>query len=343
MRNLAALTALAVLSLAACGGSPSSPEQRSRDAMPSSDTVKVGAPPASTADQGGPTRAGALTVAVPGATESTAGDHSTYYDLTRGMAGSVNGGVLWTLTLIAQVTLQPPTSCSGDDCTWGPGSGALDPIDWKLEVRYDATGDQYAYTLSGRAKAGGDGAFHAVVSGTAKPSALPHRGTGTFTVDFDQGRLLNPSDSNVGKLVVTYSNATPGKAHVGATFLGVKDDSHLGVRLNAAYAFDEDASGGGSLDVAFRNLTTLDTTALHSRWLATGAGRGDVQVHLTSGALTFDATVTECWASAAGAAGQAAFSVTWFHTSDAAHLGADSGAQAACAFQDASPSQLTAP
>ena len=334
--SLAPLAAAALATLAACGGTSQSLEQRSRDAMPRKDSVAV-ATPKSSANAfraGGGDTGSSFTQ---DQQDSTVGEVSGSYQLTVNLAGSINGAVIWTLGLIESITDLPPTSCTTDTCTWGPGSGALDPADWKLEVKHDATADTFAYALSGRAKAGGDGQFHAVVSGVAKPTGTPHRGSGSFVVDFDAGKAINPLSTDQGKLEVDYSNAVAGLGHIDAQFLSVKDDSHPGQKDNAAYGFDEDAAGGGSLQIAVRNLTSLDTIAIHSRWKASGAGRGDEAVHINGANASFyEATLSECW-------GKPPFLVSYYHTTDAAHLGADSGNAADCAFADVSAATKTAP
>ncbi len=335
LNSLFATAALACAALcAACGGDPLSLEQRSRAALPTKDTVAVSNPNSAAKALRASTGAGAFTE---GEQDSTAGDASSWYKTTYAMGTSVNGAVIWTLGLIKAVTDLPPTTCTTDTCTWGPGSGALDPADWEVVVRYDAAKDEYGYALLGRAKSGGDGQFHAVVEGVAKPSLLPHRGSGTFQVDFDAGKLINPSSTDQGKLQVNYSNATPSQGHIDALFLGVRDGDHPDQKLNAAYGFDEDTSGGGSLEIAFRNLTSADTVALHSRWKATGAGRSDVGVliHGNAGA-TFTASLSECW-------GAPPFKVTYFTSTDPHDLGPDSGNAADCAFADAKPASKTAP
>jgi hypothetical protein len=333
---LLALSALTLAATCAACGGDTSLEARSRAALPTKDTVSVANPQTSAQAL----RAGGSTSAfTTDQQDSTVGDASSWYTTTYHMGTSVNGAVVWTLTLIKTVTDLPPTTCAIDTCTWGPGSGALDPADWKVVVTYDAEKDQYGYSLLGRAKAGGDGQFHSVVAGLAKPSALPHRGSGSFQVDFDASKLLGSKSTDEGQLQVNYSNAVPSQGHIDALFLGVKDGDpkHEGQKLNAAYGYDEDVSGGGSLEIAFRNLTSSDKVALHSRWKATGAGRADVNVFIHGDAgATFSAGLSECW-------GAPPFKVTWFTSTDPKDLGPDSGNAADCAFSDVKPASRTAP
>jgi hypothetical protein len=62
--------------------------------------------------------------------------------------------------------------------------------------------------------------------------------------------------------------------------------------MNAAYAFEEGASGG-ELQVAFENLDTTAVVSLRTRWSASGQGRSDVRYTAAGGGSL---TASECWA-----------------------------------------------
>ena len=334
--SVAALSAASALVVAACGGSSNSAasgsmDARTRDAMPSSSTVAM-APPSSSSS--------AHREVSP---DSSVGDSSVFLADTVQLGVSVNTGVIWTLGLLKSITDLTPNSCTDTACTWGPGALALDPVSWKFEVSYDAGSGAYDYTLSGQAKSGGDGQFHSVVTGTATPTGVAHRGTGNFTVDLDESHALNPNKSDVGKLQVSYSNATAGTASINATFLGTADSTHAGQTDNALYTYAEDGIGGGSLQAAARNLTSGNLLSIDSRWVASGAGRADVGVTIKDGTgSAFTATESECWASSTSTT-PAPYHVVYFSSSDAANLGADSGSAANCAFATAQPTSLNAP
>lgn len=323
MKRLLAFSSL--LALAACGGSQSLAD-RSRDALPSKDTVAVGTPGAKASAARGPFSVESQ--------DSKVGDGSVWALTTAALATVVNGSVVWTLALVERVVEFPPSACTANSCTWGPFSGALDPVRWKLVVSHDESTDTYSWSLSGERKAGPAG-FTTVVQGTAKPSGLPHRGSGHFTVDFDAGRLLDPASNDIGTLDVTYSNATPGAASLDVTFLGVKDDDHAGQKLNIVYGFREQQLGG-DLEIAWRNLTSNDRLSLHSRWQGTGAGRSDLAVQVTGGTGNYQASASECWRGGD-------FKVVYFTTNDPAHLGAPDGTESSCAFTPAAPATKQAP
>ncbi|MBS2025477.1 MAG: hypothetical protein JST92_24015 [Deltaproteobacteria bacterium] len=324
-----ALSMLAAVSLA-CGGSSNvsgDPATRSRNALPSQDSVAIGSPKSTS---------GSLKNPNGGAQDSTVGDASVWAATTATLAFDVNGSVIWALSLVKAISDLPPTSCTDTGCVWGPGSSALDTANYKLTVNFDASTGVYTWALSGESKANPGSGFTAVLSGTAQPSAIPHRGTGHFTIDNDAARALNPNNTDIGRLEIDYDNTTAGAGSIDVSFLGVKDNDHPGQTLNILYAYEEQ-QGGGDLDVATHNTTSGDRLAIHSRWLATGSGRADVKVSIAGGAgSAYTATGSECWAAAT-------FKVTYFATDDNAHLGADSGVETNCSFAAAAFSNTQAP
>jgi hypothetical protein len=306
------------VAVAACG--PASLEQKMRDALPRK--VAVGTPQDSSAKF----RGGDL-----GQNEnnSQVGDHSSYYQLTYDLSRAINGGTAAILGLVKAITDYPATSCSGDTCTWGPGSGALDPNVMKMVVsRRTNPTEHYEYAFSAEPKSKPGSGFIVILSGNAFPTNVPHTGTGDFLIDFDSASKLDQPGQDVGQLAITYSNVATVK--VDATFLKTKDDQHPGQRNNALYKYADDASGGGDLQVAVKNTTSNDTLTIHSRWLNTGAGRGDVQ----AATALWSATASECW-------DVAPFKVAYWTSTDPAQP--TSGVETSCAYAPAAFSSLVAP
>jgi hypothetical protein len=255
-------------------------------------------------------------------------------------ATAVNGGVTWTLERISWFTqLVPPTFCDADSCTWGPGSNATELNTWKLVVTRE--GEAYDYTLSGAPKSTGSKHFIPVISGRAWAGTLPHRGYGTFAVDFDAvwaglDHAVGEVQQDFGSLDVTYDARVD--VALAVTFLHARNGDAPGAdpaspnRLNAVYAFATNPSGG-ELQVGWRTLTAGAAeakAALHTRWLDTGpnagAGRSEA-TYVTTGASVAQ---TECWDGPPG------FPMTF----DAL---AGMGSEAACAFPTASPPSITIP
>jgi hypothetical protein len=255
-------------------------------------------------------------------------------------ATAVNGGVFWTLAPIAWLTqVVPPSTCDSDSCTWGPGSGAAELNVWKLVVT--RAGEGYDYTLSGAPRSSGGTHFVPVISGRAWAGALPHRGHGTFQVDFDAvwaglDHAVGQVQQDFGTIAVGYDART--NVALDVTFLGARNGEDPGLdpanpnRLNAAYAFATNATGG-ALQVGWRTLTVgapERRAALHTRWLEAGlqAGGGRAEASFaTTGAAVAQ---TECWDGPP----------TWQMTFDALN---GVGSEAACVFTSAAPPTIAIP
>ncbi|MBS1123483.1 MAG: hypothetical protein H6Q90_5711, partial [Deltaproteobacteria bacterium] len=92
-----------------------------------------------------------VSIKLPTGTSRTIGQLADWYVATRGVTTVFNGGSAWVLILIHTIVKFPVTSVDGDTYTWGPFSNALDPAEYKLDVR-DVGDGTYTYQLSGRAK-----------------------------------------------------------------------------------------------------------------------------------------------------------------------------------------------
>ena len=320
MRKLLALSLLA----AACGGSQTFKDQ-SRDALPSKNTVAMGTPSASSATSNAPPDQIAQ--------NSTAGQHSPFFDLTVGVAVAFNGGTAAMLGIVEAVTANEPTSCTANSCTWGPGSSALDYNNFKLVVAQQ--GDGYDWELSGQDKQKPTSDFVTFLSGHAVPGAQKHHGSGNFTIDFDKAATLPGPHDATGKLVVTsYSNVGP--AHLEVTYTGAKDNQHLGQSENIVYGYANDTTGGGDLEFAVHNTASNDNFSVHSRWKNSGTGRSDLQGQGSGTTVK----LSECW-------GAAPFNVVYFLSSIPFNFppfgGPLSGDVSACAYGDAAFSSKIAP
>jgi hypothetical protein len=115
---------------------------------------------------------------------------------------------------------------------------------------------------------------------------------GDFSINFDNVRQVNPSLKVYGVLDEKLSNV--GDPSLEATFVGahnVKTDEVI----DAAYRFSS-SSAGGDLQIAFQSQGgTSATMSLHSRWDATGAGRGDARSYAASSTTTVTYGASECW------------------------------------------------
>ena len=268
-KTLAAVTLAATL--VACVQETDAPSSM-RTAIPTADQVEIKLP-------AGATR--------------TLGELAQWYVATRNVTRTFNGGSAWVLTLIHTIVQFPVTTVDGNKYTWGPWSDALDPAEYKLDVR-DIGDGTYAYQLSGRSKLQAGSQFEVVVDGTSDPRAGELKGNGTFLLDFEAGRRVNPIDAGDARGSVTVKYDLTAK-HLD---LGIDSIDDRGQPVTADYAYTETVGGGG--DMLFNVSGNAGGTAaneqitLRSRWQATGAGRADAR--LAGGDLgAVGAIASECW------------------------------------------------
>jgi len=271
------LTATCAFSLAAAGCvKQDAPPDAIKSAIPTSDQVKINLPQNATR------------------TESPMiGQTATYYVATRTFTVGFNGGAAFVLLLIHAIVETPVTSVNGNVYTWGPGSGnALDPAIYKLDVTANADGT-FDYVFSGAAKTAPNH-FVAIVDGHADPRPGEGKGNGTFLLDFDAARAIDPVDNanNHGQVTANYDLTA---RHLD---LSIMSTDANGQPAALDYAYDEGADGSGdmTLDLLANvgGTAAVEDVTLRSRWLATGAGRGDARI--AGGDLgSAQAIVSECW------------------------------------------------
>jgi hypothetical protein len=264
------LAASCVLSLVACVNQDDAPDGIDR-ALPTTQQVSI---------------------KLPEQTARSIGQLATWYVATRDITRTFNGGTDWVLTLIHKIVEFPVTTVHGDTFTWGPWSDALDPAEYRLDVRVVGDGT-YTYQLSGRSKTEPGAAFAVVVDGTADPRKGELAGSGHFLIDFDAGHRINPRESSdaKGSVDVGYDLA----AH--HLDLAIMSTDASGQPALADYAYNETAEGGDMTFGIGANVgggPALEHATLRSRWLTSGAGRADGVVGGGDlGAL--QATASECW------------------------------------------------
>jgi len=301
------LAATCTLSLVACIKQDDGPKDIDR-ALPTADQVSIKLPE-TTARLIDP--------------QDAVGQLATWYVATRDVTRTFNGGSAWVLVLLHAIVQFPVTSVHGDTFTWGPWSQALDPAEYKLDVR--AVGDgTFAYQLSGRSKTQANAQFEVVIDGTADPRAGDQKGSGQFLIDFDAGRRVNPIDASdaKGSVDVKYDLA---QRNLDLTIMST---DAAGQPVSADYAYNQAADGGG--DMVFDVNSNIDgkpaneTVTLRSRWLGDGSGRADARI--AGGDLgSFQATASECWNTMFGRV---------FYT-DSGNFAPTEGAETACAFATA--------
>ncbi|MBK9034276.1 MAG: hypothetical protein IPL61_23930 [Myxococcales bacterium] len=249
------------------------------------------------------------------------GDTAQWYVTTRDLTRTLNGGTAFVLVLVHTIVQFPPTSVDGATAVWGPHHEALDPAEWRLTVTELADGT-YAWHLDGRNRADAANPFETLIDGNAGGD-----GTGAFQMDFDAAERVNPRENDgAGQLGVTYD--------LGARQLDMDVDK-LELRnggmtpVHYDYTYGEAADGAGDMVFGIYGDTDdagdlPEEVTLHSRWLATGAGRADARFR--NGDLTVEVTASECWDTSFGRV-YYGDSASWLPTE---------GAVEACAYADAS-------
>lgn len=295
MKRLTSILA-AALTLAACA--QQDPADAYRKALPTSNTLTIGA--AST----GTTALTTGLTADGGGTAMTADGKADLAVVSYFFATSVNAGVAQMLWLIHSITWWQPTSCDDNSCTWGPGSSQADLNVFKLVVT--KRGEHYDYVLSAAPKSTGGTQFLDIVVGTAHPGAVDHRGDGSFSVKFENSALLDqPADQqrkDWGTLDVRYD--THGALRNEVVFWDVKDNDNPGPnpftdpnRLNVYFNFDA-SKANGELLVAWETLYgNTKELSLFTQWKDEG-GRADLKYFETDGVNNFNHEESECWAGA---------------------------------------------
>jgi hypothetical protein len=230
------------------------------------------------------------------------------YRLTYGVTRIINGGALFVGGLVKAVLRLAPTSLSSDTAVWGPWTGDLEPVTWKLTITRVAE-HQFRYSFDGQPRGNAAAPYVTVLGGTHTVPVDSHGnvvqgfGSGSFTLDWDaRATLPRPRAREVGKAAYTYSHLPGAATTVGARFNQVLDENGRLVDLDYAYvyhdyAYGDQLGGTGSMDFVDSGVAQHSMAggrwAVRSRWSATGAGRTDARatVDPLAGALT----ASECW------------------------------------------------
>jgi hypothetical protein len=231
------------------------------------------------------------------------GQVADYYLVTRNVTRGLNFSVGWVLLVVHVVVQFPPTTVDGNVYTWGPHSDALDPSEWMLIVTEHQAGQRYTWQLDGRDKTTAGSEFHTMISGEAFPGAEPHRGVGSFVIDFDEAELANPVDNQGkrGTVSVEYDleNRDDTQASVDMLIDGFEpDENGIDRAVSFDYHYGENLDTSG--DFAFGVHADLGEGALFedaeitSSWDVTGAGRAVLEI--SGGDLgAISVSATECW------------------------------------------------
>jgi hypothetical protein len=307
----------------ACVTSPEPSADKFREPIPTQDDVKLKEPvgTAAAATQG---------LRAPLAPNDSSGSkpYATFYKVTRDVFDGVNFGTAYILGAVWIIVHLPPTTLTEREAVWGPASEALSPAAWRFRATEVGDGE-FDYALEGRPKASSsDADYKAVLSGKGYAKRDPRHRQGWFELDFDAANKLDPArpraEQESGKIKVSYKlNAYP--TQIVANLHPTRSESWFDITVTT------DRSGGGRVDINGRDDTTwlkdtaLEDLVMHSRWLATGAGRAEVTVANGDLGPGKSVRVSECWSPT--------FARTYYTDDATPPLEQPFGEQSACPFQ----------
>ena len=271
-----------------------------REAVPSADAVTVDGPE-TTGTSGRKAASGARGALAEAPATS---EPAFWYTFTRDVRDGVNVVTAAVLVTVSFVVHTEPSNVSTDEAVWGPYDGdALDPVSWRLTVT--RIGDHhYRYVVEGRRKTDKSGAFLTVLDGEGYDRQSPNHGDGTFVLDLENSRRLDPSRhaNDAGTVTIVHELPSDIGRRVNALprTITATVDPHSGETLVITSQANTDHTG--SLDVAavvdiddLKDGVAEDVT-IGSRWRETGAGRSDITI--AGGSLPAEVTevsATECW------------------------------------------------
>jgi hypothetical protein len=265
--------------------------------------------------------------------EAANGNLAKWYAFTRGVRDGVNVVTRDVLAGVWLIVHSEPSSVGADHAEWGPYSDALDPVSYRFRVERVAAGE-YAYSLEGRPKASSsDADYRAVLSGTGYGRLDERHGDGTFTIDLEVARALDPLKHRAESGTVTIRHDLPANIarSLGALPRIISADItptggawlHVESRANSDLTGSLDVDAHADTDDS--KATSLEDVTVQSRWLSSGAGRADITV--AGGDLPANIPVvsaSECWGSD--------FARVYY--ADSVSLEPESGEAAACAFDE---------
>lgn len=260
-----------------------------------------------------------------------------WYGFTRNVRDGVNqvtGAVLGSVWYIVHTR---PTSVDADTATWGPYTDALEPVTWRFRVKRVGA-QHFDYELDGRPKTStSDADYKVVLSGDGWGRLSEHHGDGTFVIDLDAARALDPMkhQNDSGKVTIVHDLPRTISEDAFAMPRTITAD----VRPSATPEWvtitsTANTDGTGRLDVdAHVDIDASHTTAIEdvgviSRWHADGAGRADITLSGGDVPASYGSvTASECWGSD--------FARVYY--SDNVNYAPTEGNAAACAYDSPAP------
>ncbi len=254
-----------------------------------------------------------------------------YYAFTRQVRDGVNAVTRDVLGSVWLIVHTRPSTVGASYAQWGPHTDPLEPVTWRFRVERAANG-AYDYTLSGRPKSSRDDAdFRVVLSGTGYAASDERHGDGSFIVDLDAAKALDPlkHQDDSGTITITHELPRSITRELGALPRTISADLRPAGESWVHVVSRANRDGSGTLDVDARadldpsKSTALEDLSIQSRWRVDGAGRADVSIAGGDLPSTVDTvTASECWGSD--------FARVYY--ADSVSLEPSAGSEAACVY-----------
>jgi hypothetical protein len=225
-------------------------------------------------------------------------DAPEYYRATRGAIAIFNGLIEGVARIVDYVRAQPPTERTEGRRVWGPYPNGDNPA-WQnrmvmvmVPAAADPTGFHITYSLDFRHNDGD--AWTPLLTGRFYPSGGVRRGRGEIRLDFTTARQVGYPVDPTSELLLLELNYQ-------------RSDYPITVDLrveNIASAkspggliqYVENADGSGTLVFTLQGENiVVQEIEIRSRWLSTGAGRGDARVTEGFAAAFNGAIGVDCW------------------------------------------------
>ena len=328
--HLTVVSVMAIGSVCGCVSQPDDQVEAIRQALPGKESTQLSGPESNAAQPS------AVDTANDAGAAPANAPYATFYTFTRGVRDGVNKITAAILGTVWYIVNTKPTILQQDQAVWGPYTDALEPATWRFRVTHEG-GAQYAYVLEGRPKeSSSDQDYRTVLSGVGYAKGDDKHGDGSFTIDLDTARALDPvahqDDSGTINVVhdlppTVTTELAPLPRTIEVTVLASNSPAHLDILSIAR----EDHTGtlvvDGLADVDASKQTALEDVTVNSQWNALGAGRSDVTI--AGGdvpAALSPVTVVECW--------DQQFKQSYYK--DSAGISPTAGDVNACAFAQAS-------
>lgn len=301
--RIGCLSGVALFAAAACGSDEELTVESFRQALPSAKSATIDGPER----ESPPDVSGAAATADADAAESAGpSEWAEYYAFTREVRDGVNAitaSVLGTVWFVAGTN---PSEISEDEAIWGPYTDALEPATWRFRMKREGEGE-YSYVLEGRPKdSEAEQDYRVVISGTGYDASSAQHGDGSFTIDIDEGKRLDPfayGEDDSGSIAVTHELPPDVTSEVGALprtidveLRPAAGQEHLTVHSEAR----EDGTGliavDGVWDIDEEGQTALEDVTIVSQWNVAGAGRSTVTIAGGDLPASIDSVeAVECW------------------------------------------------